>query len=293
SKTYSGSSGFTLSNVSVQIKAGEVIGLVGENGNGKTTLLRILAKDLHYNSGEINYSFSNAATDTYELRTLLTYIPQRTPKWYGSLKDNLKFTATHYGITGYKNEQLVLMMMIRFGLWPFRNMKWSELSSGYKMRFELARTFLRNPKLLLLDEPLANLDIFAQQTILEDLKFMSQSLRNPLAIVLSSQQLYEVEKISDEVIFLKNGSPKSLKETKMTGQQVTDLIFELETTNSREELLQALAGLEIKDLQLNGGTYMITIAEIESTALLGRFSQHHINVKYYRNITHSTRRFFS
>ena len=83
-------------------------------------------------------------------------------------------------LSGDENDLLVKVYMIRFGLWKFRNHKWSELSSGYKMRFELVRSFLRSPNLLLLDEPLANLDVLAQQLILEDLKYMSQSLRNPL-----------------------------------------------------------------------------------------------------------------
>lgn len=292
SKRYPGSR-FRLSDVSLQIKTGEVIGLVGENGNGKTTLLRILANDLSFDEGDIQYAFSKKSSDKYELRTKLTYIPQRTPKWHGTLKDNLKLTASHYGIKGNANELLVLMMIIRFGLWKFRDMKWRELSSGYKMRFELARTFLRSPKLLLLDEPLANLDIFAQQIILEDLKFLSQSLRNPLAIVLSSQQLYEVEKISDEVIFLKEGAFKSFNESRTGVGENEGLVFELETGNTREELLQALSAFEIKDVQFSGGTYLVSISGAGSSDVLASLSAGRIGVKYFRDITHSTRRFFS
>lgn len=291
-KTYPRSN-FKLSDVTFKIHEGEVIGLVGENGNGKTTLLRILAADLSFDQGEIDYGFNKNASDLYNLRTKLTYIPQRTPKWYGSLKDNLKLTASHHGIKGKDNELWVLMMIIRFGLWKYRNMNWSELSSGYKMRFELARTFLRTPKLLLLDEPLANLDIFAQQIILEDLKFLSKSLRNPLAIVLSSQQLYEVEKISDEVIFLKEGTFTSFNETKTNVEQKDDFVFEMETANSREELLQALSGLDLKEIQFNGGTYLIHISNSNGNDILKRISQHNVNLKYFRDITNSTRRLFS
>lgn len=142
--------------------------MVGENGNGKTTLLRILAKEISYNEGELNYSFNQIPKNDYDLRTKLVYIPQRTAKWYGSLKDNLKFVLSNYGISSEENETRVLMMIARLGLWNYKHLKWSELSSGYKMRFELARTLLRKPELLLLDEPLANLDVLAQQVILED-----------------------------------------------------------------------------------------------------------------------------
>ena len=160
-KSY-GSKKFSLGPVSVEIKKGQVYGLVGENGNGKTTLLRILAKEISYNEGELNYSFNQIPKNDYDLRTKLVYIPQRTAKWYGSLKDNLKFVLSNYGISSEENETRVLMMIARLGLWNYKHLKWSELSSGYKMRFELARTLLRKPELLLLDEPLANLDVLAQ-----------------------------------------------------------------------------------------------------------------------------------
>lgn len=77
------------------------------------------------------------------------------------------------------------------------------------MRFELARMLLRKPKILLIDEPLANLDILAQQTILDDFRNIAGSPYRPIAIVLSSQQLYEVEKTSQQVVFLKRIPEKS------------------------------------------------------------------------------------
>lgn len=287
-----GNQKFAIGPISISIKTGEVWGLVGENGNGKTTLLRILAKDLSYNEGELSVAFEEEAIDEYDLRTKLTYIPQRTPKWFGSLKSNLKFTAAHYGIKGEENELLVLMMIIRFGLWNFRNHQWSELSSGYKMRFELARTFLRAPKILLLDEPLANLDVMAQQLILEDLKSLSQSISNPIGIVLSSQQLFEVEKIADQVLFLSNGSPTFMHEITEKETRITTVI-ELEVTCERPQLTAALSDLVISELSFNGGVYMVTIeGENQMHALMSTLVAHAIEVKYIRNISHSTRRLF-
>lgn len=239
---------FVLGPISVEIKKGQVYGLVGENGNGKTTLLRILANDLSFNIGTLEYNFRENSKNEYDLKTKLVYIPQRTAKWYGSLKENLKFVLANYGIAPKENETRTLMMIARLGLWKYKDLKWSELSSGYKMRFELARTLLRKPELLLLDEPLGNLDVMAQQIILEDLKMIANSVNNPIALILSSQQLYEVEKISDKVIFLKNG--KYTDNSSQSKQESTDnpLIVEIDTTNSREELISALPHFLLKNL---------------------------------------------
>ncbi|WP_155756307.1 ATP-binding cassette domain-containing protein, partial [Streptobacillus moniliformis] len=104
-----------------------------------------------------------------------------------------------YGYTPQENHLIVELIIARLGLRKFRKHSWKSLSSGYKMRFELARMLLRKPKILLIDEPLANLDILAQQTVLEDFRAIAKSPFRPIGIVLSSQQLYEVEKTSDQV----------------------------------------------------------------------------------------------
>ena len=290
SKVY-GRRKFKLGDISISIHEGDVWGLVGENGNGKTTLLRILAKDLKFDQGNLQYQIDENASSDYDLRTKLTYIPQRTPKWYGSLKTNLKFAATHYGIKGEENELIVLMMIIRFGLWKYRNHNWDELSSGYKMRFELARTFLRSPKLLLLDEPLANLDVLAQQLILEDLKNLSQSLSNPLGIILSSQQLFEVEKISDKILFLKNGAPTHLSNANEEEEQLT--VLELDILDSREDLNAALNSLAGHEIKFNGGTYLVSIpVKNGMNQILQALVNHNIQIRYVRDISQSTRRLF-
>lgn len=288
---------FSLGPIDIELKRGALLGLVGENGNGKTTLLRILAQELKNDAGDIQYHLPQS-NNQYDLRSQLAYIPQRTPKWQGSLKDNLKFTLSSYGVKGEENESKVLMIIARLGLWNYRNLDWSQLSSGYKMRFELARTFLRCPDILLLDEPLANLDVLAQQTILEDLKTMSNLLSAPMAVVLSSQQLYEVEKVSDRVLFLKNGQP-IWQENTAYSQEVTvaeteqNLIVEFDTDASREQLQEAFSSLSIEKMTFNGGTYIayfntgITMPQV--LAAMGAAS---ISVMYIRNISKSTRRFF-
>ena len=290
-KTY-GTSGFQLGPVSIDIKKGHIYGLVGENGNGKTTLLRILARELSNTSGSLNYVFKEDITSDYDLRAKLVYIPQRTATWYGSLKDNLKFVLSNYGVAPEENETRVLMMIARLGLWNYKQLKWSELSSGYKMRFELARTLLRQPEVMLLDEPLANLDVLAQQVVLEDLKSICNSVVNPIALILSSQQLYEVEKVSDKVIYLKNGQYTDNNAT-INGAALDQLIIEIDSTSDREAIKKAFENLPIEKLVYNGGVYLAYFTgETQFYRVLYALGAAQIEVTYIRNISSSTRRFF-
>ena len=289
-KSY-GSNKFSLGPIDLQLKKGQVFGLVGENGNGKTTLLRILAKELSHDDGHVTYNFDTPPKNDFELRSRLAYIPQRTQKWYGSLIDNLKFVLSSYGIPSEENETRVLMMIARLGLWNYRKLKWSELSSGYKMRFELARTLLRQPELLLLDEPLANLDVLAQQIILEDLKSICNSLNNPIALILSSQQLYEVEKVSDNILFLKNGRQNFNNEE--ASQNEGQLIIEIECNAQRSELEAAFSKLNLTELTFNGGAYIVKFSkETPFPSVLHVLGEKNFNITYIRDISKSTRRFF-
>ena len=289
-KSY-GSGKFSLGPVSLTLKKGQVFGLVGENGNGKTTLLRILAREIAQTQGTLDFHFIRKFRDEYDLRTKLIYIPQRTDKWYGSLLDNLRFVLAHYGEKPHEIEPRVLMMVARLGLWNYKHLKWSELSSGYKMRFELARTLLRKPEILLLDEPLANLDVLAQQIILEDLKSISNSVNNPIALILSSQQLYEVEKISDKVIFLKNG--KYNEGAQEAAEEKQALIIEIDTDATREKLMEVFASFSPERLTFNGGIYTAYFdSSTKFSDVIIALGTADIRLTYIRDISASTRRFF-
>ncbi|WP_298119007.1 ATP-binding cassette domain-containing protein [Flavobacterium sp.] len=292
-KSY-GTSSFGLGPIEMELHQGEILGLVGENGNGKTTLLRSLCGELYASSGKINYHFKS--NDDYDLRTKLVYIPQRTDSWYGSMFENLQFTATCYGYKPEENELIVELIIARLGLRKFRNHSWKSLSSGYKMRFELARMLLRKPEILLIDEPLANLDILAQQTVLEDFKAIAKSPFRPIGIVLSSQQLYEVEKTSDQVIFLKHGKQKNLHE-KISVENETvvenNLVIEFESEWNQSKLGEVFSKLNMISLQFNGGTYIINFPEnITVYDFMKLAIEQQIPLQYFRNISKSTRRFF-
>jgi ABC-2 type transport system ATP-binding protein len=225
--------------------------------------------------------------DHYDIKHHLAFIPQRIPRWYGLLKDNLHFSAALSGVKDEENNVMVNFMLERLDLTPYAHLTWSQISSGYRTRFEIARILLQKPRLLILDEPLANLDINAQQSILTDLRFMAKSVHNPMGILLSSQQLHEVEKIADTVLLIKNGS--CLFRTGEQEKTDNGFVVELETTVNRETLLDLLA--DQGALQYNGGFYTITSSTLTAQDILLKLVNGNIPITYFRDITHSTKRF--
>lgn len=287
-------SSFALGPVQMELNEGDIVGLVGENGNGKTTLLRLLCGELYATSGVVDYKFDYE--DLYDLRTKLVYIPQRTETWRGPMFENLVFTASLYGYPPQDIYLITELIIARLGLRKFRKHGWKNLSSGYKMRFELARMLLRKPKVLLIDEPLANLDILAQQTVLEDFRAIAKSPFRPIGIVLSSQQLYEVEKTSDQVIFLKNGVQKNLYEKAGPEAMLTEekpLVIEFESQWTQSRLNEVFTAGGLISLQFNGGTYIATFnGALTVNDFMKIVIAQDIHIAYFRNISNSTRRFF-
>lgn len=287
SKTYTSGS-FSLKPISFSLQTGQVLGVVGENGNGKTTLLRCLAGQLALDGGKVDYHLLRKP-DYYAIKNHIAFIPQRIPKWYGLLKDNLHFSASISGIHGSENDRMVEFMLERLNLSKFAHLTWNQISSGYRTRFEIARILLQRPRLLILDEPLANLDINAQQTILTDLVFMARAAHNPMGIVLSSQQLHEVEKVADTVIFIKDGN--CLYSSTDKEEKITSTAIEFETTMDRETIL-GFFEKGVVSLQYNGGFYTIESTALSAAQILTTLVNAPVPLTYYRDITYSTKRFF-
>ncbi len=287
SKKYRNGS-FSLKPIDLDISTGNVLGVVGENGNGKTTLLRCLAGQLGIDQGVIKYHLLQNP-DNYAIKNHIAFIPQRIPRWYGMLKDNLHFSASIAGVTGEKNNLMVNFMLERLNLGSYAHLTWNQISSGYRTRFEIARILLQKPRLLILDEPLANLDINAQQTILTDLIFMAKGTHNPMGIILSSQQLHEVEKVADEVIFIKQG--KCLYKSNDSEGKITSNAVEFETKAEREVII-GLFSQENIELQFNGGFYTIVSTTLSSQQIIAKMIGADVPLTYFRDITYSTKRFF-
>lgn len=284
---------FSLNDISLELRTGEITGVVGENGNGKTTLLRIIAGDLAHDSGTMQYFGNNEVNvlSWENIRSRVAYIPQRIPKWYGTLKNNLIFQASIRGITGKEADLQVDELLEKLALSEYAPLKWDEISTGYRLRFQLAKMLLIHPELLVLDEPIANLDINAQGKFLSDLRTIVSEEKRKVSVILSSQQLHEIENVADSIVFLRKGEMIYSGEVGKIGEKRTDNEFEIQTSLTAAEITALFSGAQ---LNLQGKTFHVRVPlEISPEKFVTAIIQKGGTIHYFRDISSSTRRLFN
>lgn len=292
SKSYD-TKGFQLQDINFSLASGKIAGVVGENGNGKTTFLRIVAGELSFDSGEVTY-FDGQTLDAIgweKIKTKVAYIPQRIPKWYGGLRHNLIFEASIREIKGKEADELIDKLVTKLGLQDYIHLKWSEISTGYRLRFQLAKMLIGSPELLVLDEPIANLDINAQGVFLSDLrKIVADETRN-VSVILSSQQLHEIENIADSVLFLKQGKIIYGGEIGKVGEDRTENEFELQGNFNTEFLESVFDEIQLK---MVAKTFTVKVPlSMNSSDFIKTLLKHNKSITYFRDISSSTRKLFN
>jgi ABC-2 type transport system ATP-binding protein len=289
-------SGFELNNISFQLRLGEITGVIGENGSGKTTLLKIIAGELKPDSGRISYpSLTSRKLHWADIKKQIGYVRQHINPWKGgnSVMEQLQFMAALKGIKGKDNNEACKFIVARLGLEKHMHKSWNELSGGFKLRFELARQLVWRPKLLILDEPLANLDIKVQLQFLTDLRNLCNSISHSMAVIITSQIIHEIEKISNMIIFMRDGNAIYNDQVGNVNESAQFRCFEIDFDGDPKHFLFALQDVGL--LEIKESTFYKTIyvqKETTPKVFLEKLSTHDICIKYFRDITNSTRMLF-
>ncbi len=185
-----------LENISFQVNRGEIVSLLGVNGAGKTTIIRLLTGLLKPSSGVVNLMGNNPSIPMARHHVGVT--PQNVDFPEGiKVKEVLRFVQSHY-----KNPYEIKKMVELFHLEEFLEQKSSKLSGGQKRRLALALAFIGNPSLVFLDEPTTGLDVGSRKLLWNIIK---AEAKNGKTIFLTTHYLNEIENTVNRVLFLKKG----------------------------------------------------------------------------------------
>ncbi|MEM8561053.1 MAG: ABC transporter ATP-binding protein [Pseudomonadota bacterium] len=188
--------------MSFHIDDGEIVGLLGHNGAGKTTIMRMLSGYLEPSAGTIYIGGFNLAVNAHSVQSTLGYLPENPPLYPDMLvADYLQYIATIKGIAKQEIMTSVRQAVIATDLSDKALSKIQTLSRGMKQRVGVAQAILGKPKLLILDEPTSGLD--PQQT--DQMRKLIQRMSRQATIILSTHIMQEVDAICDRVLMLRAG----------------------------------------------------------------------------------------
>lgn len=189
-----------LEDISITIHPGEIIGLVGENGAGKSTFLSILATLMKPTSGAISLNGIDYNNNIKKIRKCIGYVPQDIAIWEDfTVEENMKFFENISWVTKNNNELQELCSKMNLNKWkePVRT-----LSGGMKRKLNLAISMIHEPELLLLDEPTVGIDLKSKKEIGLFLKELVRTKKR--MIIYTSHDMDEIKTLCDRIICIGN-----------------------------------------------------------------------------------------
>ena len=192
-----------LDGFSLRVEKGDVVGLLGPNGCGKSTVLKIVCKLLALDAGQVRLMGEPLSELGYQARALVGLCTQHCALYPDLLPaENLHFFARLYGLPGKERQHRVDELMSSFALERFATTRVGQLSGGWQQRLHLAVSLIHRPKLLVLDEPTAAVDLEARM----DLWRFIEGLRDSgTTILLTSHHLAEAERLCSRVALMRHG----------------------------------------------------------------------------------------
>ncbi|MEC1903241.1 MULTISPECIES: ABC transporter ATP-binding protein [Bacillaceae] len=229
-----------LKNISFEVDTGQIVGLIGLNGAGKSTTIKHIIGLMEAHKGFISINGKTFAEDSEAYRSQFSFIPE-TPILYDELTlyEHLELTAMAYGLTKKTFEKRLQPLLKEFRM--EKRLKWfpAHFSKGMKQKVMIMCAFLIEPALYIIDEPFVGLDPLAINSLLE---MMEKAKAQGSAILMSTHILATAERYCDSVIILHNGEIRAkgtlmqLREQfKMKDATLDDLYIQLTKEDPDEE----------------------------------------------------------
>lgn len=262
-----------IHNVSFELHKGEILGLLGPNGSGKTTILKMLVGLLKPSAGTIEVDGHNIQS-SFEKAIRQVGAIVENPELYDYLSgyDNLvHFVQMSEGISYDRIDEVTKLL----GMEEYIQDKVRTYSLGMKQRLGLAQAILHHPSILLLDEPTNGLDPEGMMELRQLLVKLAKE--QGVAVIISSHQLAEIELICDSILVIKDGA--IIEKSKLRDEENVSRvhaysfkILNLETVSS------IIEDLDLPNLVFNHEGFQVDLSEMEVAALNKRLIKHDINV---------------
>lgn len=227
--------------VSFEIAQGEIVGLLGHNGAGKTTIMKMLTGYLEPSGGSIRINGFDIAEHREEVQKLIGYLPENDPLYPEmTVIDYLDYAAALHGVPQAQRAAKIRQAIDRTELSGKAADAICTLSRGYRQRVGVAQAILHNPRLLILDEPTNGLD----PTQVQHMRNLIRSLAEHATVIISTHILQEVQAICNRVIIIRNGE-KALDATMdelRTGKRL--LVAVGAEPDQALELLKSVSGIK-------------------------------------------------
>ena len=277
-KTYPGGIE-ALKGISLTVKEGDFYALLGPNGAGKSSTIGIIGSLVTKTSGMVKIFGIDADKDMAEAKTMLGVVSQEINfSQFEKVMDIVVTQAGFYGIPKSEAMPKVENILKRLSLWDKRNVQARTLSGGYKRRLMIAKALVHNPKLLILDEPTAGVDIELRR---EMWTFLKEINKNGTTIILTTHYLEEAEQLCRNIGIIDHG-------TMVADTSMKDLLGTLNVQGFVFDLIEPLEEapfIEGFPLKLEDPLTLVAAVNKDRSinALFSEFSKLNIKIKSMRN----------
>lgn len=191
-----------VDNLTLTVKQGELLSLLGVNGAGKTTAIKMLSCLISPTSGDAFLNGKSICKDTAAVKEIIAVSPQETAIAPGlTVGENLQLMCGVHGLTKEKQNEKIAELTQRLELKSVINKKAGKLSGGWQRRLSIAMALVSEPRILFLDEPTLGLDVLVRSDLWE----LIRSLKGKVTIILTTHYMEEAEELSDRIAIMKEG----------------------------------------------------------------------------------------
>ncbi len=277
-----------LNGISLEVAEGDFFALLGANGAGKSTTIGIIATLVRKSGGSVEVFGKNVDANTYETKLDLGIVPQEVN--FGLFEKVFDICVTqggYYGLPRKVAEERSEKYLKKLGLWDKKDQQARNLSGGMKRRLLIARSLIHEPRLLILDEPTAGVDIELRRSTWE---FLQEINRAGTTIILTTHYLEEAESLCRNIAIIDKG--EIVENTSMRA-----LLKKLDTEtfifDSRDDLVNipAVNGFEIA--QIDSNSFEVTLNKNQDiNEVFGLLDEQGVKIKSMRNKTNRLEQLF-